>query len=298
MPWVQITLSATPENSEVLEDMLLLCGAGAVSLLDGADQPVFEPIKGTTPLWQDTRVMGLFEADTDADALLEYLGNGWQAAYPSLHFPNYKLEILEDKDWERQWMDRFEPIQFGARLWVCPSWKAVPDPTAVNLMLDPGLAFGTGSHPTTALCLQWIAQQDWQHKTVIDYGCGSGILAIAAILMGAEQVLGVDNDTQALTATIDNAQRNGIAAAAIPVFLPADTPNQAVDAMLANILAGPLIDMAERLAELTKPAGSIALSGILQHQADAVIEAYQPWFDMHTVVAKDEWVRIDGNRRS
>ena len=298
MPWVQITLSATPENSEVLEDMLLLCGAGAVSLLDGADQPVFEPIKGTTPLWQDTRVMGLFEADTDADALLEYLGNGWQAAYPSLHFPNYKLEILEDKDWERQWMDRFEPIQFGARLWVCPSWKAVPDPTAVNLMLDPGLAFGTGSHPTTALCLQWIAQQDWQHKTVIDYGCGSGILAIAAILMGAEQVLGVDNDTQALTATIDNAQRNGIAAATIPVFLPADTPNQAVDVMLANILAGPLIDMAERLSELTKPAGSIALSGILQHQADAVIEAYQPWFDMHTVVAKDEWVRIDGNRRS
>jgi ribosomal protein L11 methyltransferase len=195
-------------------------------------------------------------------------------------------------------MDRFEPIQFGARLWVCPSWKAVPDPTAVNLMLDPGLAFGTGSHPTTALCLQWIAQQDWQHKTVIDYGCGSGILAIAAILMGAEQVLGVDNDTQALTATIDNAQRNGIAAAAIPVFLPADTPNQAVDVMLANILAGPLIDMAQRLAELTKPAGSIALSGILQHQADAVIEAYQPWFDMHTVVAKDEWVRIDGNRRS
>ena len=298
MPWVQITLSSTPENSEVLEDMLLLCGAGAVSMLDGADQPVFEPIKGTTPLWKDTRVMGLFEADTDADALLEYLSNGWQAAFPSIQFPNYKLEILEDKDWERQWMDRFEPIQFGARLWVCPSWKAVPDPTAVNLMLDPGLAFGTGSHPTTALCLQWIAQQDWQHKTVIDYGCGSGILAIAAILMGAEQVLGVDNDTQALTATIDNAQRNGIAAAAIPVFLPADTPNQAVDVMLANILAGPLIDMAERLAELTKPAGSIALSGILQHQADAVIEAYQPWFDMHTVVAKDEWVRIDGNRRS
>ena len=298
MPWVQITLSATPENSEVLEDMLLLCGAGAVSLLDGADQPVFEPIKGTTPLWQDTRVMGLFEADTDADALLEYLGNGWQAAYPSLHFPSYKLEILEDKDWERQWMDRFEPIQFGARLWVCPSWKAVPDPTAVNLMLDPGLAFGTGSHPTTALCLQWIAQQDWQHKTVIDYGCGSGILAIAAILMGAEQVLGVDNDTQALTATIDNAQRNGIAAATIPVFLPADTPNQAVDVMLANILAGPLIDMAERLSELTKPAGLIALSGILQHQADAVIAAYEPWFNMHTVVSKDEWVRIDGIRHS
>lgn len=297
MPWVQITLSSNPENSEFLEDMLLLCGAGAVSMLDGADQPVFEPIKGTTPLWQDTQVMGLFEADTDGDALLDYLGNGWLAAFANTPFPNYKLEILEDKDWERQWMDRFEPLQFGSRLWVCPSWKPVPDPMAVNLMLDPGLAFGTGSHPTTALCLQWIAEQDWQGKTVIDYGCGSGILAIGTILMGAERVLGVDNDTQALTATKDNAQRNGIAAQAIPVFLPEDTPQEAVDVMLANILAGPLIEMAAHLAELTKVRGLITLSGILEHQADAVVEAYSPWFDMHTVVSKDEWVRIDGIKR-
>ncbi|MEZ7868900.1 MAG: 50S ribosomal protein L11 methyltransferase [Gammaproteobacteria bacterium] len=297
MPWVQITLSSSPENSEFLEDMLLLCGAGAVSMLDGADQPVFEPIKGTTPLWQDTQVMGLFEADTDGDALLDYLGNGWLAAFANTPFPNYKLEILEDKDWERQWMDRFEPLQFGSRLWVCPSWKPVPNPMAVNLMLDPGLAFGTGSHPTTALCLQWIAEQDWQGKTVIDYGCGSGILAIGAILMGAERVLGVDNDTQALTATKDNAQRNGIAAQAIPVFLPEDTPQEAVDVMLANILAGPLIEMAAHLAELTKVRGLITLSGILEHQADAVVEAYSPWFDMHTVVSKDEWVRIDGIKR-
>jgi len=297
MPWVQITLSSSPENSEFLEDMLLLCGAGAVSMLDGADQPVFEPIKGTTPLWQDTQVMGLFEADTDGDALLDYLGNGWLAAFANTPFPNYKLEILEDKDWERQWMDRFEPLQFGSRLWVCPSWKPVPDPMAVNLMLDPGLAFGTGSHPTTALCLQWIAEQDWQGKTVIDYGCGSGILAIGAMLMGAERVLGVDNDTQALTATKDNAQRNGITAQAIPVFLPEDTPQEAVDVMLANILAGPLIEMAAHLAELTKVRGLITLSGILEHQADAVVEAYSPWFDMHTVVSKDEWVRIDGIKR-
>ena len=297
MPWVQITLSSSPENSEFLEDMLLLCGAGAVSMLDGADQPVFEPIKGTTPLWQDTQVMGLFEADTDGDALLDYLGNGWLAAFANTPFPNYKLEILEDKDWERQWMDRFEPLQFGSHLWVCPSWKPVPDPMAVNLMLDPGLAFGTGSHPTTALCLQWIAEQDWQGKTVIDYGCGSGILAIGAMLMGAERVLGVDNDTQALTATKDNAQRNGIAAQAIPVFLPEDTPQEAVDVMLANILAGPLIEMAAHLAELTKARGLITLSGILEQQADAVVKAYSPWFDMHTVASKDEWVRIDGIKR-
>ena len=297
MPWVQLTLSSSPDNSEFLEDMLLLCGAGAVSMLDGADQPVFEPIKGTTPLWQDTQVMGLFEADTDADALLDYLGNGWKATFANAPFPNYKLEILEDKDWERQWMDRFEPLKFGSRLWVCPSWKPVPDPMAVNLMLDPGLAFGTGSHPTTALCLQWIAEQDWQGKTVIDYGCGSGILAIGAMLMGAKRVLGVDNDTQALTATKDNAQRNGIAAQAIPVFLPENTPKEAVDVMLANILAGPLIDMAAHLAELTKARGLITLSGILEQQADAVVKAYSPWFDMHTVASKDEWVRIDGIKR-
>jgi len=297
MPWVQLTLSSSPGNSEFLEDMLLLCGAGAVSMLDGADQPVFEPIKGTTPLWQDTQVMGLFEADTDADALLDYLGNGWKATFANAPFPNYKLEILEDKDWERQWMDRFEPLKFGSRLWVCPSWKPVPDPMAVNLMLDPGLAFGTGSHPTTALCLQWIAEQDWQGKTVIDYGCGSGILAIGAMLMGAKRVLGVDNDTQALTATKDNAQRNGIAAQAIPVFLPENTPKEAVDVMLANILAGPLIDMAAHLAELTKARGLITLSGILEQQADAVVKAYSPWFDMHTVASKDEWVRIDGIKR-
>ena len=164
-------------------------------------------------------------------------------------------------------------------------------------MLDPGLAFGTGSHPTTALCLQWIAEQNWQTKTVIDYGCGSGILAIGAILMGAEYVVGVDNDTQALTATIDNAQRNGIAAEKIPVFLPENTPSEAVDVMLANILAGPLIDMASRLAELTKTGGLIALSCILEHQASAVIDAYEPWFDMHSVVSKEDWVRIDGTKR-
>jgi ribosomal protein L11 methyltransferase len=297
MPWVQITLSSTPENSEFLEDMLLLCGSSAVSMLDGADQPVFEPIKGTTPLWQDTRVMGLFDADTDAEALVEYLKNGWKEAFSQTTFPHYKLEILEDKDWEREWMDRFEPIQFGERLWVCPSWKPVPDPSAANLMLDPGLAFGTGSHPTTALCLRWISEQNWSQKTVIDYGCGSGILAIGAVLMGAKHVVGVDNDTQALTATIDNAARNGISADTIPVFLPEDAPCEQVDVMIANILAGPLIDMASKLASLTKPKGLIALSGILEHQAQAVIEAYEPWFNMHSVSLKDEWVRIDGIKR-
>jgi ribosomal protein L11 methyltransferase len=263
-------------------------------MLDGADQPVFEPIKGTTPLWQDTRVMGLFAADTDADLLLNYLQTGWQEQFKGATFPKYKVEILEDKDWEREWMDRFEPIQFGTKLWVCPSWKPVPEPSAANLMLDPGLAFGTGSHPTTALCLEWIAQQDWQHKRAIDYGCGSGILGLAALLLGAEHVLGVDNDEQALLATRENAHRNQINPNAIPVFLPENTPQEPVDIMLANILAGPLIGLSETLAQLTKSKGLITLSGILAHQADEVIEAFSPWFNMHTVTQKEEWVRIDG----
>lgn len=294
MPWVQITLHTDPEHTEALEDMLLICGAGAVTMLDGADQPVFEPIKGTTPLWQDTRVMGLFAADTNADLLLNYLQTGWQEQFKGAIFPKYKVEILEDKDWEREWMDRFEPIQFGTKLWVCPSWKPVPDPSAANLMLDPGLAFGTGSHPTTALCLEWIAQQEWQHKRAIDYGCGSGILGLAALLLGAEHVLGIDNDEQALLATHDNAQRNHIKPDLIPVFLPENTPQEPVDIMLANILAGPLIGLSETLAQLTKSGGLITLSGILAHQADEVIEAFSPWFNMHTVTQKEEWVRIDG----
>ena len=294
MPWVQITLHTDPDHTEALEDMLLICGAGAVTMLDGADQPVFEPIKGTTPLWQDTRVMGLFAADTDANLLLNYLQTGWQEQFVGATFPKYKVEILEDKDWEREWMDRFEPIQFGTKLWVCPSWKPVPEPSAANLMLDPGLAFGTGSHPTTALCLEWIAQQDWQYKRAIDYGCGSGILGLAALLLGAEHVLGVDNDEQALLATQENAHRNQINPDAIPVFLPENTPQEPVDIMLANILAGPLIGLSETLAQLTKSGGLITLSGILAHQADEVIEAFSPWFNMHTVTQKEEWVRIDG----
>ncbi len=294
MPWVQITLHTDPDHTEALEDMLLICGAGAVTMLDGADQPVFEPIKGTTPLWQDTRVMGLFAADTDADLLLNYLQTGWQEQFKGATFPKYKVEILEDKDWEREWMDRFEAIQFGSNLWVCPSWKPVPEPSAANLMLDPGLAFGTGSHPTTALCLEWIAQQDWQYKRAIDYGCGSGILGLGALLLGAEHVLGVDNDEQALLATRENAHRNQINPDAIPVFLPENTPQEPVDIMLANILAGPLIGLSETLAQLTKSGGLITLSGILAHQADEVIEAFSPWFNMHTVTQKEEWVRIDG----
>ena len=298
MPWVQVTLYTNPAHVPMLEEWLFACNAGAVTLQDAANQPVFEPEKGTTPLWQQTLIMGLFDAATNAEVLFKQLREQWQQTLPELDFPQHKLEILEDKDWEREWMQRFEPIQFSDNFWVCPSWKPVPNPEAANLMLDPGLAFGTGSHPTTALCLQWLALQTLSQKQVIDYGCGSGILALAALLLGAEQALCIDNDEQALIATHDNAQRNHIDLQRIPTYLPEHVPTCTADVVIANILADPLIGLAPTLAKLSKPKGMLALSGILNQQSDAVIAAYTPWFDITHVETSAEWVRIDGIRKA
>ncbi len=296
MPWVQVTLYTQPQYAEPIEALLFGYGASAVTLQDAADQPVFEPVKGTTPLWQNTRIMGLFEADIDGELLLQNLAADWHHTYPSLDFPSHQFDILEDKDWEREWMQRFEPMQFGPKFWVCPSWQPVPDPQAANLMLDPGLAFGTGSHPTTALCLQWLAKQSLTHQQVMDYGCGSGILALAALLLGAEQAHCIDNDDQALIATQDNAQRNHIDTHRMATYLPEQTPKTPVDILVANILANPLIQLASTLAALVKPTGLITLSGILENQANDVITAYDPWFTIHHVTQKEGWVRIDGIR--
>lgn len=292
MPWIQIRLNTTSDHAEPLEDLLMEAGASAVTLQDAKDQPVFEPALGSTPLWHHTVVIGLFDAHTDMDAVTAFLKERAQLD----PFPPYTIEIVEDKDWEREWMTHFHPIKFGSRLWVCPSWKEVPEPDAVNLMLDPGLAFGTGTHPTTALCLQWLEQHAMSDAQVIDYGCGSGILAIAALLLGAEQVTCVDLDPQALEASINNAQRNAIAEQKLRVYLPDDCPDTAVDVVVANILAGPLVNLAPRLAQLVKPSGHIALSGILAEQADEVMQAYAPWFDLQPPVIQDEWVLIAGQR--
>lgn len=287
MPWIQIKLQTTGNRSSHVEDLLMNLGAVSVTLEDSKDQPLLEPPPGATPIWDDTTITGLFEADADIDLIGVALRNDLGADLP------IKAEPLEDKDWIREWMDSFEPIAFGERLWVCPSWKTPPDENAVNMMLDPGLAFGTGTHETTALCLRWLDGADLAGKIVVDYGCGSGILAIAAALLGAQAVYCVDNDPQALLATRDNAERNNVTDK-IQVFAPAAMPAIQADVMIANILAGPLMSLSEHLASLTHPGGSVVLSGILQDQAQDVSDAYQAWFDMTPAVIDGDWVRLSG----
>ncbi|MFT5721648.1 MAG: ribosomal protein L11 methyltransferase [Motiliproteus sp.] len=301
MPWLQIKLETPPLLTEHYEDLLLEAGACAVTLEDAADQPLFEPERGTTPLWDCTRLIGLFDAETDMAQVLELLRQAHPQIAPGTPFPAYKTELVEDKDWEREWMDNYHPMQFGQRLWVCPSSKPVPDPTAVNLMLDPGLAFGTGTHPTTALCLEWLEQQELEGKLLIDYGCGSGILGIAALLLGATRMIGIDIDPQALQASRDNAQRNNIDADRVELYYPPqlarEYPQLSADVLVANILAGPLVELAPTLQTLLKPGGKLALSGVLATQTEQLIEAYTPWFELETPVVSDDWVRLTGVRR-
>lgn len=292
MPWLQVRLAITPEQAETYEDALLEVGAVSVTFMDAEDQPIFEPDLGTTPLWSHTHLLALFEADTDETALIAHLQLLCGGSLPEHH-----VERIEDQDWERSWMDNFQPMRFGRRLWIVPSWHAAPEPDAVNLLLDPGLAFGTGTHPTTALCLEWLDGQPLDSCCVLDFGCGSGILAIAALLLGAPQAVGTDIDPQALEASRDNASRNGIDPARFPVYLPADLPQQPADVVVANILAGPLVSLAPQITALVKGGGRLALSGILAEQADEVRAAYADAFDLDPTATKDGWVRISGVKR-
>ncbi|HCV78006.1 50S ribosomal protein L11 methyltransferase [Pseudomonas oryzihabitans] len=290
MSWLQVRLALTPAQAETYEDLMLELGAVSVTFMDAEDQPIFEPDLGTTPLWSQTHLLALFEGDTDAAALeqrVQLLANGLV----------YEVERLEDQEWERSWMDNFQPMRFGQRLWIVPSWHEAPEPEAVNLLLDPGLAFGTGTHPTTSLCLQWLDGEPVQGLQVLDFGCGSGILAIAALLLGAERAVGTDIDVQALEASRENANRNGIDPARFPLYLPADLPTEQADVVVANILAGPLVGLAEQITRLTRIGGRLALSGILAEQAEDVRAAYAGCFDLEPTATLDGWVRISGTRR-
>ncbi|WP_312245620.1 50S ribosomal protein L11 methyltransferase [Stutzerimonas nitrititolerans] len=293
MPWLQLRLAIAPEQASTLEDALLGVGAVSVTFMDAEDQPIFEPDLGTTPLWSKTHLLALFEADVDESNLLAHL-----QLLADGELPDYQLERIEDQDWERSWMDNFQPMRFGRRLWIVPSWHAAPEPDAVNLLLDPGLAFGTGTHPTTALCLEWLDEQDLRGQQVIDFGCGSGILAIAALLLGAEQAIGTDIDPQALEASRDNAGRNGIDPARFPLYLPEQLPAAQADMVVANILAGPLVALAPQITALVKPGGRLALSGVLAEQAEEVRAAYRDTFDLDPTEEKDGWVRISGVRHA
>jgi ribosomal protein L11 methyltransferase len=292
MPWLQLRLAITPEQAPTYEDALLDVGAVSVTFMDAEDQPIFEPDLGTTPLWSHTHLLALFEADTDADALVAHL-----RLLTGGDLPEHHIERIEDQDWERSWMDGFAPMRFGQRLWIVPSWHEAPQPDAVNLLLDPGLAFGTGTHPTTSLCLQWLDGQALEGCSVLDFGCGSGILAIAALLLGAPRAVGTDIDPQALEASRDNAGRNNIADELFPLYLPEDLPPVPADVLVANILAGPLVSLAPQLSGLVKSGGRLALSGILAEQGEEVAAAYAQDFELDPIANRDGWVRITGRRR-
>ncbi len=291
MPWLQLIFETDATNAPELAEHLSDSGAVAVTMEDSADQPLYEPPLGSTPLWQATRVVALFEADTDMDGILATV----TAAWAPHELPVWRLEQLEDRDWTREWMDTYRPMAFGSRLWIVPSWTGAPEPSAVNILLDPGLAFGTGTHPTTRLCLEWLDANVANADEVIDYGCGSGILAIAAAKLGASHVWAVDNDPQALIATRDNAERN-LVIGNIEAVLPDALPEVLCDLLIANILAGPLVTLALRFSLLVRPQGRIVLSGILPEQAELVTAAYREWFDMAPPCEHDGWVRLEGKR--
>ncbi len=266
--------------SEVLEGM----GALSLTMTDRYDSPILEPDIGTTPLWSDVVIHALYANAHDAQMVSSFLSR----TYPHLQV---MLEGVPDKDWERECMVDFKPQQYGQRLWVCPSWHTPPDPEAVNLILDPGLAFGTGTHPTTSLCLTWLEQADLKQKRIIDYGCGSGILALAALKLGASHVDAVDLDEQALIATRHNAQSNQIPETVLTVSQPT-VLKQPVDIVIANILLTPLLQLKHEFCQLLKPEGILVVSGVLNEQVEQLISAYQALFSHQATFTENEWSLI------
>jgi ribosomal protein L11 methyltransferase len=291
MTWLQITVATDEEQADFVEGLLEDLGSLSISMQDAEDSPVLEPYPGTTPLWQKTKVIALFSSDIAREFVQNHLEQqGILAA-------SIQTELIEDRDWEREWMTHFHPMQFGSRLHICPSWhRPSTDRQAVNLLLDPGLAFGTGTHPTTALCLTWLDSQQLTGKTITDYGCGSGILAIAALLLGATSATGIDIDPQALEASLENARRNGVENK-LELYAPNQRPaTRQTNFVIANILAKPLLDLTASLATLTAPGGKIALSGILKEQEQSISKAYQDFYDLQASYYQDDWVLITGIR--
>lgn len=291
--WRQLSVVASDSVADEVSDAFVDCGAVAVSFEDAADQPLYEPKPGEVRVWRRTRVIGLFPSEADLSSVTADV----QARF-GRYLSTWLSDELEDRPWERVWLEHFRPMRYGRRLWVCPSgFELDREADNVILTLDPGLAFGTGTHPTTSLCLEWLDAEPSLHGTrIIDYGCGSGILAVAALLLGAAQAEAVDIDPQALTATLENARKNGVEGQ-IRCGAPDLLDSGPKDVLLANILANPLIELAPRLASLVRHGGRIVLSGILSEQGQEVAAAYEPWFDSLVRKDMDGWVRWEGTRR-
>ncbi len=294
MPWQELTFDVSPTEVDTLSDILCAAGAASVTFKDSADTPIYEAAADASDLWASTCVVGLFDARTDFDTVLARVQ---QAALFST-LPPYRITKLKEQQWERLWMDEFKPMRFGERLWICPTETTPPEPDALNIMLDPGLAFGTGTHPTTALCLEWIDQNNLSGKTVIDFGCGSGILAIGAAMSGATSIDAVDIDPQALLATNSNAAQNRVDSKITTVLADEATELSTVDCLLANILANPIIELTDYFSTLVKHNGMIVLSGILSEQATLVTSAYEKWFEFQPIAEKEGWVRLVATRNA
>lgn len=293
MPWQQLKISVKEADAALVEETLEECGAVSVTMMDSEDQPVFQVELGSTPIWQHTEILALFAHDTP---MADIVARVHERVPASRSLP-IGIEEIADTEWERVCMQDFKPMRFGQRIWICPSWETPPDPDGINIMLDPGLAFGTGTHPTTALCLEWLGEQELHGKTVVDYGCGSGILAIAAALLGADHVIAIDNDPQAIQASESNRELNGVSAAQMSVHLPGVAGHPLADVVVANILAGPLEELTPIIAALLKPGGKLILSGVLSQQTQSLLNSYQAYFTMLEPALREEWVRVEGIRR-
>ncbi|WP_158882814.1 50S ribosomal protein L11 methyltransferase [Rhodanobacter sp. L36] len=300
MPWLELSLTLRVEQQPRVEEALEDLGALSITLQDADaetpdEQAIFEPGVGELPLWPTITLNALFDVGTDRRGLTETLGE----LLPWLEPDQLLFRDVADQDWVRAWMDKFEPMPFGRRLWIYP-WNIEPprdDAGLVVVRLDPGLAFGSGTHPTTALCLEWLDGLQLAGKSVTDFGCGSGILAIAALKLGAASAIGVDNDPQALIASADNAERNEVADR-LALFLPDELDVEPADVFIANILAGPLGELAPIFAKAAKPGAPFAISGILVGQQDDLLLRYAEWFDGLRVDTREDWVRISGCRRA
>lgn len=291
MAWQSLSVVSQGAKAELVASLLTSLGALSVMFEDAADQPFYEPRPGETPLWSRTKISALFEGSADLMSiqsfLLEQLG---QAV-----LTDWRIQPLDDQAWERAWLKFFRPMRFGRRLWVCPAGREALEGSAVCVMLNPGLAFGTGTHPTTALCLEWLDEHPPEGERVIDYGCGSGILAIASLALGAREAFAVDIDPQALSAARHNAFKNRVQTR-LHCCYPDQLPALKADVVLANILANPLIELSSTFAHLVRPGGKLVLSGILREQVEAVSRAYEAAFYLERPVFKEDWARLSGIR--
>lgn len=307
MAWQQLHLQCEKDMVELAETLLLEEGAVSILLEDAGDEPLFEPLPDETPLWSEVVLTAFFDTHTTDEFASTDFESVASSVASQVNASRYWLATLDDKDWTREWMKHYQPILLSNNVWIVPEWLTPPDPTATNILIDPGLAFGTGYHATTRLCLDWLAEQDLTDKVVLDYGCGSGILGVGALVLGANAVLAVDIDPQAVLATCQNAQKNGVNEQ-LKAFLPNDfvayneQEQPVIHTITANILAKPLIEFAPMFAKLLAPEGTIVLAGLIENQVEDVLNAYSPYFEMDTPFHYDNtddrhWYRLSGTKK-